>query len=337
MEIMMKTILILFAVMLLTTSCGEETNGQMVYDDMNSQMTILPICGNMDKVYYAGYNRDDMIDINDENEDPIIEIGDNRSIFDIVTVGNSVFYNSVGFKDYKIYEMNGDGGISERFTIDQEMALWSGKDFIFPEEDNIYYFAYGDRSLYCFCNGETKAVLNSVTAVCVGTDNIYYGDSNGNICVSDKQFSDVKILWNKSQLETDGGETAEFYKITNSGDTIIKDISVIGDTIRFIYGNINSMGSGILIELNKDGEYYVNMDIRVESYQYYQDSIIFSGYSLDEDDNVHGLFSKKNDDVKLLKQLPVNRIWGTYIYGNKMYYGYNDYSNSMIILESIEL
>ena len=332
----MKRILIILLTMLFMSSCAKGTAVQTGYDNMNLQMTTLPICGDMEKVYYVGYDSGYMIDINDKKEEHIIEKDGEHSIFDIALTKNGILYNSVGFNDYTICERDVNGDISKKFTISQQNVAWTGKDFIYAEEDNIYYFAFGDRVLYYFNNGEQEDVLNNVTAVCIGADYIYYGDGDGNICITDKQFSNTEVLWNKTQLESDS-TTSEFYKTTNSTDMIIKDVSVVGDTIRFIWGNAEPMGSGILIELNTDGEYRVNNSIRVESYQYYKDNIIFSGYSLIENERVHGIFLKEKDNVRLLKELPVRRVWGTYVYAKKLYYGYNDYSNATIVLDSIEL
>lgn len=331
---MLKKAIIIVIVALTISSCGKKIN----YDEISSanlQMAAIPICSDGNKLYYSGDDWAEIVDITNEQEKIIVSKNNNRAILDISSNGNEILYNSVGLNDYIIYSVDNNGEISEKFTINQDKTWWACKDFIYSEDGRIYYFAYGNRVLYCYYQGELKEVLTNVTSVFIDSDCVYYADESGSICVTDKQFSNAKVLWEKTQLKDDNGKVGEYYKITDVSETVIKDISVINDTIRFIYGNGNVTGSGLMIELNKNGEYKSNTDVIIESYQYYEDSIVFSGYSLMDNKSTYGIFLMENNNINMIKELPTKSAWGIYIHEDTVYYG--EKNDDYIALKSVEL
>lgn len=328
---MKKKIFYIVIILLMTLNACKmptNTNGNFLnnIDDnnckrINTIMNLIPVYEDENNLYYAEEAK--TLKKRDNNGvDSILDAcSEDELIGDICTDNQYIYYVKQNAAEVKIVRVS-KNDVSDVQVVHQlsHGEYTFGEDFIYVQNDVIYYYDSADYVIYIIKNDGIQTV-DDVTSAFIAEEGIYYADKSGNIYESDFYLKDIQEIWNIDAILQEKNEFVENWRETCMSEyTEITNLSLINDKLVFTLFADRNVKNGLLCAVDvEDGSLSFDKNCTVDNYQISKDSMYFYGSYLSE----NGIYKYGlNEDIIPIK-IDAERM---YLSNGKIYF-WNDEIN----------
>lgn len=325
-------------ILLMTLSACEmptNTNGNVLnnIDDnnckrINTIMNLIPVYEDENNLYYAEEGK--TLKKRDNNGvDSILDAcSEDELIQDICTDNQYIYYIKQNATEVKIARVskNDVSGAQEVYQFSHGNYTF-GEDFIYAQNDVIYYYDSADYILYIIKNDGIQTV-DDVTSAFIAEQEIYYADRTGNIYESDFHLKDVRGIWNIDAILQEKDDVIKnWIEVCMSEYTEITNLSLINDKLVFTLFAGRNVKNGLLCAVDvEDGSLSFDKNCTVDNYQIRNNNMYFYGSCL-SDNNRHGIYKYGLNEDIIPIEIDAERM---YLSNGKIYFWDDEINYKML-------
>jgi hypothetical protein len=246
-------ILNLMMIIVLCSSCkiSNKNNITNITNEvsLNSMLTKMPVFKDENHFYYAE-NGKILKDITNDIE---IDKCSNAIISDIYYNNNFLYYTKQDDEkiDMIVCDTKDYNNKKVLFTITNSIGFGMGDDFIYVNNDDVYYYNYLNQILYKYQNDNLDKVLENVTSVTFNDDDIYYSTTEQKIFKTDFDLKNATEIFDSNNIKENVDEFLQRWIKTSFNEySVIKDIAIYQGKVVFRFCGDLALNKGVLMYIN---------------------------------------------------------------------------------------